>query len=157
MINIVEAADWISHVSTGGLLGFLFPNFCPWLIPVAIIIGFISHWILDILFIEFSPFPLRKYWWWVTLQGAFAICLLYSTAFTLTFWTIVGSLLPDIIDGIYSAFNPEAWRQGKLLIWFHRSNGEQQETIKLKSNIFMALALAIIYFLLRGKRNGKNN
>ena len=149
---MVYAADWITHVATGGILGMLLPS-SPWMILVGLCLGFLSHWILDEYFLEFSPFPLSKFWWWIAAQGAFAVYLVYSTDFTVIFWTILGSILPDIIDGIYAGINPVAWHKGELLIWFHRSKEQQREDLSFKTNIFFAITFAITYLYVKYKND----
>lgn len=36
---------------------------------------------------------------------------------------ILGSIAPDVIDGVYAFINPTAWQKGELLMPFHRYAG----------------------------------
>ncbi|MFW6270445.1 MAG: hypothetical protein ACOC4G_10220, partial [Bacillota bacterium] len=58
-------------------------------------------------------------------------------------FSLMGAIIPDIIDGSYSLINPEAWYNGNLIFFWHRSNGNfYAQTI----GATLAISVSLYYF-----------
>jgi hypothetical protein len=60
---------------------------------------------------------------------------------------IIGSVLPDVIDGLYSVLKPEAWAEGKLLIPFHRAEPGPRQDMSREATLAKTSAI----WFLQGK------
>jgi hypothetical protein len=133
------------HIATASILSFL-TN-----IPVVgFIIGFLSHIILDILEpqeykINFTKVNNDKDI--IMLEVLLSLALFYySLGNIVIFLTVIGGILPDLIDGILSIIDRSRYQKGKHLFWFHRSNGEELTMSKRKTMI-LSIILTIITFI----------
>ena len=115
-------------------------------IPIlGFLIGLISHAILDsiepqeysinafkpdkdILFIEF-------------ILSSLLICLAWGN--TLILYSILGGILPDIIDGFLSLIDKSRYMSGNHLFWFHKANSNIKEMSKEKT-IIISIILFIV-------------
>ena len=95
-------------------------------------IGFASHIIADY-------FPLQQYrfdifnpsgnWDIVLLEGFLSAYLLYDNWDNEPArWAIIGSLAPDIIDGIMSMLDRKRWYSGEHFFSFHQSSNQKRKS-----------------------------
>ncbi|MGE5623678.1 MAG: hypothetical protein ACM3UP_01480 [Methanocella sp.] len=92
----------------------------------AFFVGVASHALLDATVEE-------RVWDWTSRDAwrrnagavfseAALLTLAYSRPMTRAQkWAVVGALLPDVIDGLYSLRNPSAWEAGLLIVPWHIS------------------------------------
>ncbi|MDI6872108.1 MAG: hypothetical protein QME79_12345 [Bacillota bacterium] len=90
----------------------------------AFFVGVATHALLDATVQE-------RVWDWTSAEAnrgnlgavfseAVLLCLAYSRPMTRAQrWAVVGALLPDVIDGLWSLSNPAAWEAGLLIIPWH--------------------------------------
>lgn len=68
--------------------------------------------------------------------------------FLLRIIAIIGAIIPDIIDGIYSIINPSAWYAGQLLFPWHRVRPHQsQELMSMWTTMFLTGLLFVLHSL----------
>lgn len=60
---------------------------------------------------------------------------------------IIGSVLPDVIDGIYSILRPEEWQKGNLLIPFHKAQPGPRQDMSREATLAKTSAI----WFLQGK------
>ncbi len=162
-MNTVYASDWILHATAGGLLGGYFHPI------IAFIVGIITHGILDVFVDEYMPYPFMKYWWWFSIQVIVVVILIMISPINMVFG-ILGSITPDIVDGIYgfstkkkgglnipSSFTKKGynawvknsnWNAGKLLCPFHKASALRVTyTLMLIENIMICGIALLIYII----------
>lgn len=126
------------HTSTAILLSKLSGNSF-----IAFIIGFLSHFILDIIepqeyrsnMLSFDDidYKLTEIILTVTL-------LIYTNSY----WIILGALLPDIIEAILVLFDRERYNTGNHFFWFHR--GQSKREMTKRQTIILSFILFILAF-----------
>ncbi len=67
-------------------------------------------------------------------------------AFRLRIAAIVGSVIPDVIDGVYSVINPHAWYAGQLLLPWHNRTW-QVNPMPWWATTILSLALLMVRYL----------
>ena len=113
----------------------------------AFTLGFASHIIADL-------FPLQQYrfdifnpsgnWDIVLLEGFLSAYLLYDKWENETDrWAIIGSLAPDIIDGILSLIDRQRWYDGQHIMPFHRANDYSQRKNKVETMLFSIVVFTL--------------
>jgi hypothetical protein len=128
-------------------------------IPAALA-GFASHALLDRVDADYTP----DWTAWVDNPDALKADLPYiaaqlvgaaSEVYSLTQeddpttrWArvagVVGAVLPDIIDGIYSVVNPEAWKKGDLLLPFHDADDSEKEPQTREEAVDRAVKMTLL-------------
>ncbi len=66
-------------------------------------------------------------------------------AFRLRMAAIIGAVIPDIIDGIYSVLNPHAWYSGQLLLPWHNRTWQVNPMSMWATSALTLLLLAVRY------------
>ncbi|MFO7941421.1 MAG: hypothetical protein R6U92_02050 [Bacillota bacterium] len=69
-----------------------------------------------------------------------------SRAFRLRVAAIIGGVIPDVIDGIYTIFNPHAWYAGRLLCPWH-NNTWQINPMSMWATMSLTLLAMVIRYL----------
>lgn len=158
---IAEAADWIIHSVAGATAGAI----TPWSMALAFIMGFGTHVILDLYFIEFKSWPIKRYWWWLVAQIVVAVYL-YLSVGTHARAGLLGGLAPDIIEGLIAFLittdgrlnfpmdiSRSRWMSGKMIFWFHKPEyAEGKKELKLPENIGYAVGALIAFLITFGGR-----
>ena len=86
----------------------------------ALVAGIASHAVMDYLLPEFRGWPPQHFWpWWLwqVVGGIMLLCRGWPWALRGVF----GVVLPDLVDGVYSLLQPEAWQKGELICPWHRA------------------------------------
>ena len=98
----------------------------------AFALGFVSHAATDSLPIQqyrFDLFNPSGNWDIVLLEGFLSAYLLYDNWHDeAARWAIIGSLAPDIIDGILSIIDRQRWQSGNHLLPFHESRNNRNKS-----------------------------
>ncbi|MDD2430814.1 MAG: hypothetical protein PHD88_03810 [Firmicutes bacterium] len=123
-------SDTLTHVAVADILAkVLFSAKKPLLV---FLIAFISHGLLDVTDNDYTVnFTSQK-----TIQQDVDYLLLQTSGLVLLLHDIIceedenrkanrigallGSLFPDVVDGIYALAHPNSWHKGELLFPFHR-------------------------------------
>ena len=105
----------IGHIAAGAVISKVAPP------AVSFGLGVASHAVMDYTLQEYRGWPLLKHWPWWVWQCICSIILLYHFGLS---WALLGAVVPDIIDGVYSLINPQAWHRGDLLCPWHRAGAE---------------------------------
>jgi len=100
-------------------------------------VGVASHAAMDYLLPEYRGWPPSRHWPWWAWQAAGSIILL-RMGWPWALWGIIGAVLPDLVDGAYSLWRPQAWQSGRLLCPWHRAGAEW-----IKRDMSPALTLAV--------------
>lgn len=159
-------SDTVKHVIVGDMIGTILAYFDN---PVlnnpftAFSLGFASHALLDniendfvVNWFNFSE--LRYALPFVMFQIMAAIILVWifiynnrkysSTYTTMRISAVVGAIIPDIIDGVYSILNPAAWYEGQLLFPWHSIDvGAQDKIMSMHITMIITVAFIIMRFL----------
>lgn len=106
----------IGHIAAGAAISKVAPP------AVSFGLGMASHAVMDYTLQEYRGWPPLKHWPWWAWQGICSITLLYRFGLS---WALLGAVVPDIIDGVYSLINPQAWHRGDLLCPWHRASNSK--------------------------------
>ena len=66
-------------------------------------------------------------------------------AFRLRLAAIVGSIFPDVVDGIYAMINPRAWYAGQMLFPWHRLTWQVNPMSMWATTLFTAGLMGLRY------------
>ena len=106
-------------------------------------VGFVSHAATDLFPIQqyrFDLFNPSGNWDIVLLEGFLSAYLLYDNWHDETArWAIIGSLAPDIIDGVLSILDRQRWYDGRHTMPFHRVNDYSQRKNKIETMLFSVI------------------
>lgn len=126
------------HIATARILSKLTA------IPIlSIIIGFISHIILDSIEPQEYKINVFKPDKDILVIEVFVSLILLISA--RNYYIIIGALLPDITDGILTLINRDRYYSGEHLFWFHKSNN--QKTMSKKMTIMLSILLLIVVII----------
>lgn len=109
----------------------------------AVAMGILSHAAMDYALPEYRGWPPLRHWPWWLWQAAGSVALL-CRGWPWAAWGVLGAMLPDLVDGVYSLIRPQAWQSGELLCPWHRARKQQDMLWPLTfavEAIFIALAL----------------
>ena len=129
-------------------------------IVVAFTLGVASHALMDTAEPDYTV-----NWFGATQWGVTAPFLLFQTGgiilvlrsvllesrgnrreFRLRMAAIIGGIIPDIIDGVYSVLNPHAWYAGQLLLPWHNRTW-QVNPMSMWATSALTLVVLIIRYL----------
>ena len=136
--------------------------------------GFVSHGIIDMYFIEFNPFPLSKYWWWLAIQIMIVGVVLFFSPVAVVFG-IIGGLLPDLIDGVQGLLlkpdgsinilkelssggiqkwmSESRWNHGINIMPFHKPGSARvHKEMSLTVNIVVSLLSLLVFLKVKTKK-----
>ncbi|MFO7815929.1 MAG: hypothetical protein R6V14_09445 [Halanaerobiales bacterium] len=157
-------SDTVKHVIVGDMIGTILAYFDNPVINnpfTAFSLGFASHALLDNLENDFvvnwfNISRLRYAFPFLMFQIIAAIILIwifiynnkkYSSKYTiLRICAVVGAIIPDIIDGVYSIVNPAAWYEGKLLFPWHSIDAGAQDKIM---SMHMTMIITVVFIIMR--------
>lgn len=113
----------------------------------AVVAGSMSHAAMDYALPEFRGWPPPKYlpWWAWQVIGSI---LLLRCGWSWALWGVLGAVLPDLVDGIYSLVNPQAWQRGALICPWHRAGAEIFDR-DMSWPLTFAVEAILIYLALR--------
>lgn len=143
----VSAGSLSMHVAAGRLIGHYSRT------PAeAFVLGFLSHGFLD-TFIQDpvidwqTPAALERETPFLTAEALLTLVMLRGMN-AREWWGVIGSVAPDIIDGLYSVAEPRAWLRGELLMPWHRGYGIPTQLMSetASTNLSIALTLAATRF-----------
>ena len=123
--------------------------------------GLSSHIIMDLIDKEyvvnwFNYSELKPAVFYIFFQSFLSIYILYQVikerkkkpdCFKIKMFSILGAVIPDIIDGLYSILNPEVWYNGSLIFFWHRSS-EYMYTQTIGATIAITFSLFLCRFYL---------
>lgn len=132
------------HIATANII----TSICSIVNPFhAFIMGFVSHIALDIIEpqeYKVNLFDFRKDKFYIILEVIMTVILIVlSFRNTVYFFAMLGSILPDLIDGIDSLINREHYQKGTHIFPWHNTNGQVKTLSKVQTII-----LSIILFSL---------
>lgn len=157
-------SDTIKHVIIGDIIGTILAHFDNKIINnsiTAFSLGFISHIFLDNLendfVVNWFNFSKLKYALpFVLFQIIAAVILVwvfiynnkkYSSKYTtLRISAVIGAIIPDIIDGVYSIINPTAWYEGQLLFPWHSIDVGLESKVM---SMHLTMIITIIFIIFR--------
>ncbi len=157
-------SDMIKHVIVGDMLGTISAYFHNQIINNSVFafgIGFSSHIILDYLENDyvvnwFNMNELSNALPFLIFQFIATIILLwvfiynnrrYTSKYSqLRIIAVFGAVSPDIIDGLYSVLNPEAWYSGNLIFPWHSTQAGMQN---FTMSMYTTMAITVVFIILR--------
>ena len=86
--------------------------------------GVLSHAAMDMLLPEYRPWPPCDNLPILAWEAAASYVLLREAYKREERAGALGQLAPDIVDGIYSLLNPQAWQRGALICPWHWAGAE---------------------------------
>ncbi|MFW5998939.1 MAG: hypothetical protein ACOCP5_04215 [Halanaerobiaceae bacterium] len=156
MLKHVVVADMLGEVSAYSNLSWLNNR------AIAFITGFLSHIVLDYIDNEFvvnwfNIPQLRLAIPFLIFQLLFVIIIIHTIYYNsrkrvsryshLRICFIIGAVIPDIIDGIYTLFSPQAWYTGTLLFPWHRIGDKTGDPMSMYNTILISSIFVIIRYV----------
>ncbi len=157
-------SDLLKHILVGDLIGSLAANVeSNQITSLASVfsLGVLSHAIMDMAEPDFTvnwfnPLELKKSSPFLGFQTGGILFVLRNTfketrgdshALKLRLAAIMGAVIPDIIDGIYSIINPTAWYSGRLLCPWHINTWQKNPMSMLATAAISSVGLLARYLL----------
>ncbi|MFW6035445.1 MAG: hypothetical protein ACOCRZ_04250 [Halothermotrichaceae bacterium] len=155
-------SDILKHILVGDMLGKASANSHNRLagnIVTAFSLGVVSHAVMDMVEPDYTinwfnkteisrdiPYLLFQ------LSGISLFALITrkekkrnsSYVYLLRIAAIIGAIIPDIIDGIYSIINPSAWYTGQLIFPWHRARTNQAHELM---SMWSTMLLTCVFFI----------
>ncbi|MFP4200966.1 MAG: hypothetical protein ACLFS8_06105 [Clostridia bacterium] len=154
-------SDTLKHIVVADSIGVMLNNTDGRLnsLPVAFTLGVASHAVMDLTEPDFTvnwfnsqQLRLALPFLGFQLGGIVLVLRVMRSetrgnprAFRLRVAAIIGSVLPDVIDAIYTVFNPAAWYAGRLLCPWHNSTWQVNPMSMWATTGLTLLAMAIRY------------
>lgn len=156
-------SDLLKHILVGDLIGSLAATESKKNMRIASVfsLGVLSHAIMDMAEPDFTvnwfnPLELRRATPFLGFQAGGILFILRNTfketrgdshALKLRLAAIIGAVIPDIIDGIYSIINPTAWYTGRLLCPWHINTWQKNPMSMLATATISSVGLLMRYLL----------
>ncbi|HEX6971197.1 MAG TPA: hypothetical protein VF234_03175 [Limnochordia bacterium] len=138
----VQAGSLSLHVGVGKLIGRYSRT------PAeAFVLGFLSHAVLDTVVHDpvvdwQTPGALARQAGYIGSEAGLSLFLIQGMT-AREWWGVLGSVAPDLIDGLYSLAHPEAWWRGELLLPWHRASGVPVRTMSDVESLRLSVLVAL--------------
>mgnify|MGYP001163399722 FL=1 len=125
-------------------VGMLIDQHCP--SELAFGAGMLGHAAMDYLLPKYRPWPPGDNIPIIAWEAVASYVLLREAYKREEKAGVLGQLAPDVVDGVYSLLNPQAWQRGTLICPWHRAGIFKRDmswalTFAVEA-ILIALALA---------------